>query len=228
MTEPPIRILYPGQFHTDAELTAEPHRRIYQRTAKQIAFQALATGEPASRLVHVFRTMPASDDRLVAGAWFIADRSGKVSAYRGQFLGQGGPWDLADAIIHGSRHAVQTPVLTAFYSHRPVAYQELVENHRAARELLLSRHEEAVRTDHLYAVMQTHSDPTFLGLLRAAIGNRGTQLVFHDWLEEHGFPHADELQSKRWNRGEWTANQLLDLLSKPFTTKRRSFSGRTV
>jgi uncharacterized protein (TIGR02996 family) len=228
MTEPPIRILFPGLFHTGAALTGEAHHRIYQRTAKQIAFRALTTDEPAARLVHVFRTVPSSGDQVVIGAWFVADHSGRVSAHRGQFLGQGGPWDLAETIIPGSRHAVQAPVLNGFYRDRPDAYQELVESYRAAQELLLARHNEAVKADHLYTVMQTHPDWSFLAMLRAAIGNRDVQLVFHDWLEEQGFPHADELNSKRWNRGEWTANQLLDLLSKPFSAKRRSFSGRTI
>ena len=80
----------------------------------------------------------------------------------------------------------------------------------------------------VYGEMRVHRDPTFLGLLRAAVNDRSTQLVLHDWLAEQGFPHVDELRSKRWNQGLWTGNQLLDLLSKPFTTARRSFRGRAV
>ncbi len=228
MTEPPIRMVYPGLFHADADLTGEPSRRIYLRTATQLAFRAFTRGEAANRLVHASHIVPSSNNRQVIGAWFVADPCGNVSAHRGQSLGPGGSWDLADAVIPGSRHAVQAPALNGFYRERPDAYRERVESHQVARECLLARHDEAVRSGHLYAVMRAHPDPSFLGLLRAAIGDRSTQLVLHDWLEERGFPHAAELQSKRWNRGEWTENQLLDLLSKPFTTTRRSFTGRLV
>jgi hypothetical protein len=81
---------------------------------------------------------------------------------------------------------------------------------------------------HLYAVMQAHADPAFVPLLSAAADERGTQLVLHDWLAERAFPHVEELRSKKWNKGKWTEAQLLDLLTKPFGSRRRSFSGRTV
>ena len=225
MTEPPIRMVDQGLFHTDAELVGEPTRRTLQHTAKRIAFRALTSGQLAGQLVHASRS---ADERQIIGAWLIADPTGTVTAHQGQYIGQGGPWDLADAIILGSRDAVQAPTLNGYYRERPDAFAELVARHKTSRGFLLKRHEEAIRAGHWYAVMQIHTDPTFLGLLRAAVGDRGTQLVFHDWLTEHRFPHADELRSKRWNQGKWTENQLLDLLSKPFDCKRRSFTGQSV
>jgi hypothetical protein len=73
-TEPPIRVFHPSQFYTDAELTGEHN----QRTAKQVAFQALTTGTPAARLVHALRTTPPSGNRLMLGAWFVADHDVNV------------------------------------------------------------------------------------------------------------------------------------------------------
>jgi hypothetical protein len=93
---------------------------------------------------------------------------------------------------------------------------------------LAERHVEAVEARHLYATMRAHPDPSFVALVRAAVGDRAAQLVLHDWLAERGFPHADELRVKKRSKGKLTESQLLDLLTKPFDTRRRSFSGRTV
>jgi uncharacterized protein (TIGR02996 family) len=212
-------------FNTDTELVGQPTRRTLQHTAKRIAFRALTSGQLASQLVHASRS---AYERQILGAWLIANPTGTVTAHQGQYIGQGGPWDLADAIIPGSRDAVQSPALNGFYRERPDAFAEQVARHKTSRESLLRGHDEAIRAGHCYAAMQIHTDPAFIGLLRAAIGDRGTQLVFHDWLAEHGFPHADELRSIRWNQGKWTEKQLLDLLSKPFDCKRRSFTGQSV
>ncbi len=234
LTEPPVKVICHGRFHTgaDANLLDEPRRRAYQQTARRIAFRALTSGKLAAQLLHVFHFSPPGEpgtgNHHVLGSWLIADPAGNVTAHRGLFFGQGGPWALANTIIPGSAHAVQSPLLNGYYRDRPEAYRELVASHEASRQCLLGRHSEAVADGHVYATMQTHPDPTFVALLSAAVGDRGTQLVLHDWLAEAGFPHVDELRSKKWNKGEWTEGQLLDLLSKPFASKRRSYSGRSV
>jgi hypothetical protein len=110
---------------------------------------------------------------------------------------------------------------------RPDLFQDAVERHDAALQVFLRQQEEAVAAGHVYAALSTHPDPCFQALLKAAVNDRSTQQVLHDWLEEQAFPHAHELRSKRWNKGKWTRNQLLDLLSKPFNSTRRSFTGRT-
>jgi hypothetical protein len=210
----------------------EPRRRVYRQTAKRIAFRALTSGRPAAQLVHVLRLVPhgnaSAGQHHFMGGSLIANPTGTVTAHCGEYIGHGGPWDLADAIIPGSAHAVQSPALSGYYRTHPEAYRELVTGHAASVQRLAARHLEAVEDGNLFATMRVHPDPTFLGLLRAAIDDRGAQLILHDWLAERGFPHADELRSKRWNQGKWTENQLLDLLTKPFASVRRSFSGRTV
>jgi hypothetical protein len=234
MTEPPVTIAHHGRFHTgaDARLPDEPGGRTYQKAAKRLAFRALTSGKLAAQLFHVFRAGPAGSgatgEQRVMGGWLIADCDGNVTAHRGQYVGQGGPWDLANAIIPGSAQAVQPPMLNGYYRARPEAYLDMVERHAASLLCLQGRHGDAVDAGYLYAVMQIRAEPGFLPLLRAAIDDRATQLILHDWLAEHNFPHVDELRSKRWNQGKWTENQLLDLLSKRFATTRRSFSGRTV
>lgn len=234
MTEPPIKMVFEGRFHADADtnVVEGPSRRAYQQTARRIAFRALTSGKLAAQLLHVFHL--AEPDGLltsahhVVGGWLIADHTGNVTAHRGQYVGQGGPWDLANTIVPGSTHAVQAPVLNGYYRDRPEAYRELLAGYESSLQYLRKRHEEAVEVGHLYATMQAYADPHFVSLLSAAIADRGTQLILHDWLAERGFPHVDELRSKRWNQGKWTETQLLDLLTKPFTATRRSFSGRTV
>jgi hypothetical protein len=234
LTEPPVQVTYHGRFHAgaDADLWDEPRRRAYQQAARRIAFRALTSGTPAAQLLHVFRGARPGElvtgDHHVMGSWLIADAAGNVTAHRGLHVGPGGPWELANAIIPGSAHAVQAPALNGYYRERPEEYRQLVAAHAASLERLLDRHGEAVGAGHLYAQMQVRADPTLLALLRSAINDRGTQLVLHDWLEERGFPHAGELRSKKWNKGKWTEAQLLDLLSKPIRTTRRSFSGRAV
>jgi hypothetical protein len=230
MTEPPIKMVHHGRFHTgaDASFADEPRRRTYRQTARRVAFRALSRGKLAAELVHIFRTIPATNEHQVTGGWLIADASGNTTAHRGHYAGQGGPWDLADAIIPGSAGAVQRPALNGCYCDRPDAFRELVERHEAALQQLLARHGDAIEAGHLFGTMQTHADPCFLALLKSAIDDRTTQLVLHDWLAERGFPHVDELRLKRWYQGKWTEIQLLDLLSKPFTTTRRSFSGAAI
>ncbi len=233
LTEPPIRMIAHGQFHSgqDAAFTDGPLRRRYQHTSKQVAFRAMTSRKTAGQLVYEVRIagqgIPFLDHQCV-GAWLVADALGTVTAHRGLFAGEGGPWELADSIVPGSAHAVRTPVLTGYYRERPEAYLELVSKYETSVQWLRKQHDEALSAGNLYATMQIHSDPDFLGLLSAAVTDRATQLVLHDWLTDRGFPHANELRSKRWNQGKWTENQLLDLLSKPFTTERRSYSGRSI
>jgi hypothetical protein len=230
MTEPPIKLVYQGHFHTGGEiaLPEEPSRRTYRQAAKRMAFRALTSGKLAAQLVHVFRVGPGIGPHQIVGGWLIADAEGNVTAHRGQYVGAGGPWNLASAIVAGSAYAVREPELTGYYRDRPDEYRNLVEQHAASRRCLEVRHQEAVDADDLYAVMQLRGEADFLPLLGAAIDDRTTQLVLHDWLAERDFPHVDELRSKRWNQGKWTEAQLLDLLSKPFTSTGRSFSGRTI
>jgi hypothetical protein len=233
ITEPPIRIGYHGRFHTGANLSfsVKPDRRIYQQTAKRIAFRALTTERLTAQLLHVVQVARLDDvagEHRVIGGWLIADPSGNVTAHRGEYRGQGSPWELANNIVPDSAWAVQIPVLNGPYRTHPEAYQKLVADHAAAMERLSERHAEGITAGNRFATIRIHPDPVFLGLLRTAIGNRETQMILHDWLAERGFPHVDELRSKRWNQGKWTENQLLDLLSKPFASSRRSFSGRTV
>jgi hypothetical protein len=234
VTEPPVKVVYPGRFHTGAEadLWAEPHARTYRQTARRIAFRALTSGEQAAQLLHVFRTArpghDVTDDHHVMGSWLIADPAGKVTAHRGLYVGVGGSWHLADVIIPGSAHAVQPPTLNGYYRARPDAYRELVANHAASHRCLQERHAEAVAAAHLYAEMTFHPALHFTPLLRAAIAEGGVQGILHDWLEEQGFPHAEELRIKKRNRGRFTEGQFLDLLTKPLDSTRRSFSGRTV
>jgi hypothetical protein len=153
---------------------------------------------------------------------------GRVTAHRGTSFGQGSPWDLADAIIPGSAQAVQPPALNGYYRARPEAYRKALANHETSMQRLAGRHAQAVAAAHLYSTMHLHPDPGFAGLVRAAIADPTTQLILHDWLAERAFPHAYELRSKRWNQGKWTEPQLLDLLSKPFASRRRSFRGRAL
>jgi hypothetical protein len=230
MTEPPVKMVYQGRFHAGAgtNLANQPSRCVYQQTVRRIAFRALTSGKPAAQLIHAFRFVDGSADRCGVGSWLIADPAGNVTAHRGQYVGAGGPWELANAIIFCSAHAVRAPTLNGYYRDRPETYRELVANHEASLQCLLARHEEAIGAGNSYATMHTDAEPGFLPLLSAAVADRSTQLILHDWLAERGFPHVDELRSKRWNQGKWTENQLLDLLSKPFTTTRRSFSGRAV
>ena len=66
------------------------------------------------------------------GGWLIADPAGNVTAHRGRFVGRGGPWQLANAIVPGSAHAVESPVLTGYYRDRPEAYRRLTANREAS------------------------------------------------------------------------------------------------
>ncbi len=228
MTEPPIQTVLQERFHTDANLSNEPSRRVHQQTARRIAFRALTSGRLAAQLIHVFRFADGPVGRSGVGSWLIADPAGNVTAHRGQIIGPGGPWELANAIVPGSVHAVQAPALNGYFRDRPQAYRESVANHQASLQCLRTRQEEAIEAGNRYATMHIHAEPGFVPLLSAAVEDRSTQLILHDWLAERGFPHVNELRSKRWNQGKWTENQLLDLLSKPFMTTRRSFLGRTV
>jgi hypothetical protein len=228
MTEPPLKMIFQRRFHigSDLELPANPSRQIYGHTSKQVAFRAMTSGKTASQLLHASSFAPDAQI-LFAGGWLIADSCGIVTAHHGQNSG-GGPWQLADAMIPGSAGAVQAPALNGYYRDRPEEFRAVVERYETSMQALMGRHIEAVEAGRLYATMTTHYDPCFLALLTEAIDDRSTQLVLHDWLAEHDFPHVDELRSKRWNQGKWTENQLLDLLSKPFNSTRRSFSGRAV
>jgi hypothetical protein len=114
------------------------------------------------------------------------------------------------------------------YRSRPEEYRRLVADFEASLRRLMERHGDAVRAGNLYATMSCHGDPVFAALLRAAVGDRGAQLVLADLLEERGFPHAAELRSKKWNKGKLTEAQLLDHFTKPFAATRRSFSGRAI
>lgn len=113
MTEPPIKMVFHGRFHTsgDTTLSDEPGRPPYRKTAKQLAFRALTSGKLAAQLLHVFRVgsqdAPMPGEHHVMGSWLIADSHGNVTAHRGQYIGPGGPWDLANAIVPGSAHAVR-------------------------------------------------------------------------------------------------------------------------
>jgi hypothetical protein len=223
MTEPPLSMTFHDWFHTDdfAGLTAEPRRQVYRNTAKQLALRAITGGRLAAQIPHGISA------QRIFGAWLIADPAGIVTAHRGQHAGED-PWQLAEAIIQGSSGAVQVPVLNGYYRDRPDAFHDLVERYDSSTQALFGKHIEAVTASHVYGCMRIHPDPCFLALLKAAIDERCAQLILHDWLEEQSFPHAAELQSKRWNQGKWTFNQLLDLLSKPFASGRRSFTGRAV
>jgi hypothetical protein len=55
----------------------------------------------------------------------------------------------------------------------------------------------------------------------------GSSAVLPQATSQEATPNAEELRLKRWNKGMLTESQLLDLLTKPFGAKRRSFSGRT-
>jgi uncharacterized protein (TIGR02996 family) len=234
MIEPPIRMVYQGVFHTgaNADSIGEPNRRGYQRAARRIAFRAWTSGEPAAQLLHAFHMAQSSDlttgDYHLVGSWLVADPVGNVSAHQGQYVGRAGPWELANAIIPGSTHAVRPPLLTGYYRTRPEEFRSLVANYAESLRCLMERHHDAVRAGNLYATMSYYGDPLFASLLRAAVGDRTAQLVLADWLEERSFPHAAELRSKKWNKGKLTEAQLLDLLSKRYAATRRSFSGRTI
>jgi hypothetical protein len=234
LLEPPVAAVHYGRFHAgaDANLFDEPHRRVYRQAARRIAFRALTRGKLSAHLLYVFhRALPGgtvTDNHHVMGSWLIADPAGNVTAHRGLYVGPGGPRELANAIIPGSAPAAQAPVLNGYYRERPDAYRDLVASYEQALKCLLAPHSEGAAAGHLYAAMQVHADPAFMPLLSAAVGDHGTQLVLHDWLAEREFPHAEELRSKKWNKGKWTEAQLLDLLTKPFRSTRRSFSGRQI
>jgi hypothetical protein len=113
MQQPPISFAYFGRFHGAAGTFSpgEPPRRAYQHTAKRIAFRALTSGKAAARLVHILGPVPhedasAGEHNAICG-WLVADPIENVTAHRGEHIGEGGPWRLANAIIPGSAHAVQ-------------------------------------------------------------------------------------------------------------------------
>jgi hypothetical protein len=108
MTEPPIKLVYQGRFHTggDAVLPEEPPCRTYQQAAKRIAFRALTSGKLAAQLPHVIHVADSDGQHHVTGSWLIADAEGNVTAHRGHYIGLGGPWGLANAIVPGSADAV--------------------------------------------------------------------------------------------------------------------------
>ena len=198
---------------------------MYRRIATQLAFRAMTGGMLAAQLVSVRQRAPSEEPRSLAGSWLIANSDGIVTAHRGQDSG-GTLWLLADAIVPNSAGAVQSPTLNGYYRARPDAYHDQVVKHEAALQHLRQRHALAVTAGHVYGEMEIY--PDLLVLLKAAVGDRSVQLIFADWLEEHGFPHVEELRSKRRDKGRLTANQLLDLLTKPLDCKRRSFRGSTI
>src|SRR5262249_41715918 len=135
------------------------------------------------------------------GGWLVADPTGKVTAHRGMYVGQGGPWELAGTIVAGSAAAVNAPVLTGYHRDHPDEHEQRLACYQTAMQRLLERHDEALAAGNLYAIMRSHPDPCFVPLLRAAISDRATQLILHDWLADRDFPHVEELRSKRWNQG---------------------------
>jgi hypothetical protein len=114
------------------------------------------------------------------GSWMVGDPDGAVSAHRGAYAGLGTCWELANAIVPGSAHAVRAPVLTGYYWDRPAQYEELVANYEAALKRLLVRHSEAVGAGSLYATLHLHRGEHFKPLVRAAVGDRAAQLILHD------------------------------------------------
>jgi hypothetical protein len=205
-------------------------RRAYRKAAQRLAFRALTRDALAAELLYVFQVArpgePVTGVYHVLGSWLVADPAGNVTAHRGHATGRVGPWELAEAIVPGSAPAVRPPLLTGYYRHRPAAYRQLVADYEVARQRLQERHGAAVRSGSLYATLHLHGDAAFAALLRAAVADRQAQALLHDWLAERSFPHADELLGKKWNGGRFTEAQLLDLLTKPFGTSRRSFAGR--
>lgn len=218
MTEPPITFTFPGHFHRGtAPLPGGISLSTYRKPARRVAFAALIGDRLTAQLVVNWEG---------AGGWLIADAAGKVTAHRGQH--EGGRWALADAIIPGSAGAVQRPSLNGHARSHPEEYRRRLDEFDAARLRLHEAHAEALSAGNLFAELRIHPNPVFLALLKGAVRDRTTQKVLHDWLAENDFPHAEELLSKKWAGGLWTEAQLLDLLSKPFSTTRRSFRGRTV